>query len=210
MPDSTTLQLQYAAQIQADLEGTTAEREYVAAQITELQAQLAVLENNYVLLTLVQQALGSVARPSTEIPAETVEASVASSIPRPRGNSSAHRPVRAKAGRSNPTLRELVAAHLAQTNDPLSAAEVTATLSGAHPDRNIANTVVRNALENLVAKGQAQRTRKNRSVRYTAQNPLAPLGTTSEGEDKADAITPRTTCQSTVIPHTGSATKTCA
>ena len=39
-------------------------------------------------------------------------------------------------------------------------------LATAHPDRNIAATVVRGTLENLVAKGQAERSRQNRSVFY--------------------------------------------
>ncbi|MEU3504984.1 hypothetical protein ABZ726_31155 [Streptomyces hundungensis] len=59
MPDSTTLQSQYAAQIQSDLDSNVAEREQIAAQISALQEQLSVLESNHALLASMHQAIGS-------------------------------------------------------------------------------------------------------------------------------------------------------
>lgn len=67
-----------------------------------------------------------------------------------------------------PTLVELVRAHLAEQGEPRSAAEVTAALGRTHADRPFKTTVVRNTLENLVARGQAQRGKQGSSVFYTA------------------------------------------
>lgn len=67
-----------------------------------------------------------------------------------------------------PTLVELVRAHLSAQTEPRSAAEVTTALGQAHPDRRIQNTVVRTTLEGLVARNQAQRSKQGTSVFYTA------------------------------------------
>lgn len=220
MPDSTTLQSQYAAQIQSDLDSNVAEREQIAAQISALQEQLSVLESNHALLASMHQAIGS---PAATTPAKakgnakpqvntaknagkkTAEAS-APRVPQARkAAKSAGRAtkkqsqpaVKAKASTGAPTLRDLVAAHLAQSGEPRSAAEITAGLTEAHPQRTIAGTVVRNTLENLVAKGQAQRTRQNRSVFYTAPDGADTAGPSKEpagadvkkGEDAATPVT---------------------
>ncbi|OUD03709.1 hypothetical protein [Streptomyces swartbergensis] len=65
------------------------------------------------------------------------------------------------------TLVELIRRHLAEQKEPRSAAEVSAALNQAHPDRDIATKVVRVTLEALVAKSQAERTKQGRSVFYT-------------------------------------------
>ncbi|MET9684924.1 hypothetical protein [Streptomyces coeruleorubidus] len=69
---------------------------------------------------------------------------------------------------AQPTLVELIRHHLAEQKEPRSAAEVSAALTQAHPDRDIATKVVRVTLEALVAKSQAERTKQGRSVFYTA------------------------------------------
>ncbi|MFF9809702.1 hypothetical protein ACF1G5_32050 [Streptomyces coeruleorubidus] len=69
---------------------------------------------------------------------------------------------------AQPTLVELIRHHLAEQKEPRSAAEVSAALNQAHPDRDIAAKVVRVTLEALVAKSQAERTKQGRSVFYTA------------------------------------------
>ncbi len=68
---------------------------------------------------------------------------------------------------SRPTLVELTRRHLAEQNEPRSAAEITTALAQALPDRGIKATVVRTTLEGLVARSQAQRTRQGRSVFYS-------------------------------------------
>jgi hypothetical protein len=67
-----------------------------------------------------------------------------------------------------PTLVDLVRNHLTGTNEPRSAAEITTALSEAHPQRGVKATVVRNTLENLVARGQAERSKQGSAVYYTA------------------------------------------
>ncbi|MFI5703315.1 hypothetical protein ACIA78_25130 [Streptomyces xanthochromogenes] len=211
MPDSTPLQSQYATQIQSDLDSNVAEREQIAGQIDALQEQLSVLENNHALLASMQQAIGpaSAAAPAKvrakdrSKTAKKTAGAAAPRVPQARtATKSAGRATKkqvqpaakAKASGNSPTLRDLVANHLAQSGEPRSAAEITAGLTDAHPQRNIAGTVVRNTLENLVAKGQAQRTRQNRSVFYTAPDATTAKesadGDVKKGED---AVTPATT-----------------
>ncbi|MBT2409935.1 hypothetical protein J7I94_05090 [Streptomyces sp. ISL-12] len=66
-----------------------------------------------------------------------------------------------------PTLGELILGVLAEQTEPRSAAEVATALGEAHADRTVKTTVVRNTLENLVARNQVQRTKQGSSVFYT-------------------------------------------
>ncbi|MEV6654539.1 BlaI/MecI/CopY family transcriptional regulator, partial [Streptomyces sp. NPDC051219] len=93
------------------------------------------------------------------------------------------------AGNGLPTLRTLVTGHLADQHEPRSVSEVTAALTTAHPERTLSATVVRNTLENLVAKGQAERTKQGSSVYYTAlrPRPAAEAHPDSEAGDAQDA-----------------------
>ncbi|MGK3944698.1 BlaI/MecI/CopY family transcriptional regulator [Streptomyces sp. RP5T] len=68
-------------------------------------------------------------------------------------------------------------AGITTSSTPSRSIEITAALDQSHPERGIKNTVVRTTVENLVAKGQAQRTKQGRSVYYTA--PDAPQTTPS-------------------------------
>ncbi|GGU42483.1 hypothetical protein [Streptomyces violascens] len=196
MPESTTLQSQYALQVQSDLESNGAERERITAEINVLQEQLTVLEGNHVLLTAMQQTLGTRTPPAATARKKTKEAAPAGGRV-PRARISADTPAtgakkqkqtaaKTRARRNGPTLRELVATHLSDTREPRLAAEVTNSLTTAHPDRNIAGTVVRSTLENLVAKGQAERTRQNRSVFYSL--PANPSGTRTLGDPQGTAL----------------------
>lgn len=69
---------------------------------------------------------------------------------------------------AQPTLVELIRRHLLELKEPRSAAEISAALGQAHPERQFADKVVRVTLEGLVAKSQAERTKQGRSVFYTA------------------------------------------
>ncbi|MFG2163152.1 helix-turn-helix domain-containing protein [Streptomyces olivaceus] len=84
-----------------------------------------------------------------------------------------------------PALVELVRRHLAVQSEPWSAAEVTAGLDQAHPDRAVQTTVVRNTLEGLVAKQHAQRTKQCSSVYYTATGGPEPVAA-SEASAQAE------------------------
>ncbi|MEU2210790.1 hypothetical protein ACIP69_02760 [Streptomyces hygroscopicus] len=84
-----------------------------------------------------------------------------------------------------PTLRDLVHDTLVRHGGPRSAAEITTALAEAHPDREVKPTVVRSTLESLVAKGQAHRTKQQKSVFYSPATPDAATGTAEPGEARA-------------------------
>ncbi|WP_438297214.1 hypothetical protein [Streptomyces sp. HUAS TT7] len=203
MPDSSTLQSQYAVQVQKDLESNAAERERIAAELDVLQGKLKELEDNHALLTAMQQTIGSATVPAAKTRKKTSETARARRVPRARTSAETtpatgpkERQTKPMVGKptggrgSGPTLRDLVAEHLAGSGQPASAAEITTALVAAHPGRNIAATVVRNTLENLVAKGAAQRTRQRRSVFYsrpdtTGANASAESDDTVTGNEEA-------------------------
>ncbi|KUL49175.1 hypothetical protein ADL28_27320 [Streptomyces violaceusniger] len=194
--DNASLKSQYAAQVAADLERNSAEHERLSSEIVSLRQQLAVLEENRALLLSMRETLGddavggapenggvsdsddgssptreSAALPATRKPRKKADATggkrKGTESP---GSRPSRRPVR-EAGA--PTLRELVRDDLTQHGEPRSAAEITATLTQALPGRDIKPTVVRSTLESLVAKGQAHRTKQQKSVFYSTATPDA-------------------------------------
>ncbi|WP_307822097.1 hypothetical protein [Streptomyces coffeae] len=204
--DNTSLKSQYAAQITADLERNSAEHERLSSEVTALQQKLSVLENNRALLRSMRQTLGdeaigdipgnadvsssqdgaSAARKSTELPAAR--------RPKKQADTTSGRQKEAGSGRRRakrvreagvPTLRELVRDDLTQHREPRSAAEVTAALAQALPDREVKATVVRSTLESLVAKGEAHRTKQQKSVFYAAATPNAAVGEAAPSETPA-------------------------
>ncbi|MFJ4836342.1 hypothetical protein ACIP79_41595 [Streptomyces sp. NPDC088747] len=201
---STELKAQYAAKVTADLEVNAKEQERIGAEVAALQAQLATLQNDQVLLANLQQTLGG--ESLTAAGAEPQEsATAASSVPR---QAPARKPRAAKPGKAaatkrvetaakngtktptaavkQPTLVELIGSRLGQQPEPHSAAEITTALAQAHPDRDIKPKVVRVTLEGLVAKGLANRTKQGSSVFYsTSTTPTA--GTPAEQKDPATA-----------------------
>lgn len=194
MPESTTvtdLASQYAAQVAGDLEQNLKEQERISAEIESLQNQLAALKRDHDVLVNMRQALDTAAAGTSDVP-----------VPAPRrkttaksGSAKRSSGKESKAGKKSPakksstkkssaktsarktnrpTLVELVRGHLGEQHEPRSAAEVATALGQAHPDRRISTTVVRTALESLVAKGQAQRTKQGTSVFYTASDAPEP------------------------------------
>ncbi|MEU6260469.1 hypothetical protein [Streptomyces sp. NPDC047043] len=193
---STELTSQYTAQVTNDLERNLKEQERVSAEITALQQQLATLQHDHTVLTNMQQALGI-----TPLPAEPPAPEQATvSTPRKKAAARTHTTARAKkttaapsreqarkpakkiraatSTTTQPSLIELIRQHLAEQSEPRSTIEITAALDQAHPDRGIKNTVVRTTLENLVAKGQAQRTKQGRSVYYATPDTPQPTPST--------------------------------
>ncbi|GAA5215866.1 hypothetical protein [Streptomyces thinghirensis] len=191
---STTTEVasQYAAQVAGDLERNAKEQERIGADIATLQEKLTALQHDHNVLVNIQQALASTvpapAAESTTVPSPRKKTAVeptggrrsqAEKTTAPRGRMAkepvakkaraAKAPAKAKAAKSDaPTLVELVRLHLAAQSEPRSAAEVSAGLNQAHPERAVQTTVVRNTLEGLVAKQRAQRTKQGSSVYYTA------------------------------------------
>ncbi|MGA6154237.1 hypothetical protein ACPEIC_12940 [Stenotrophomonas sp. NPDC087984] len=206
--DSTSLKTQYAAQVAADLERNSAEHERLSSEIASLQQQLAVLEDNRTLLLSMRETLGddaiggasesggvsgpgdgssatreSAAPPATRKPRKKADAAGGK---RKGAESADSRPSRKPVREAGaPTLRELVRDDLTQHGEPRSAAEITATLTQALPGRDIKPTVVRSTLESLVAKGQAHRTKQQKSVFYSTATPDADTGAAEPGEARA-------------------------
>ncbi|MGI5380590.1 hypothetical protein ACQEV2_41585 [Streptomyces sp. CA-251387] len=196
MPETTTpaseLTSQYAAQVTGDLERNAKEQERIGAEIASLQEQLASLQHDHTVLVNMQQALGITAAPTAPA-AEPENAAVPSprqkagaargEKPRTRkstaapGKAAAKKPVARTEGATKatqPTLVELIRRHLVELKEPRSAAEISAALGQAHPERQIATKVVRVTLEGLVAKSQAERAKQGKSVFYTAPDAAEP------------------------------------
>ncbi|MFD8150761.1 hypothetical protein ACFV28_08425 [Streptomyces sp. NPDC059720] len=72
---------------------------------------------------------------------------------------------------SQPLLGDLLTDLLGGHDEPRLAKELREELMEKHPDRTPTPQVVRNTLENLVAKGQVQRHKQGRSVMYTLTPP---------------------------------------
>ena len=207
---ATGLTSQYIAQVAGDLESNFKEQERIGAEIAALQGQLTALQQDHSVLVNIQQALGVTHEPDRpSAPAESAavpspQQKTEAAPPRKRRarkttapqesttakKPAAHKPT-PKAGTTAArlTLVELIRRHLAEQNEPRSAAEISTALSQAHPERNIKTKVVRVTTEGLVAKSQAQRTKQGASVFYTAPNKQEPATApqtekTSEGTDR--------------------------
>ncbi|MEU7607240.1 hypothetical protein [Streptomyces sp. NPDC041003] len=73
----------------------------------------------------------------------------------------------AKKETNRPSWLDLVTAAITSQNEPKSAAEVTNSITTAHPDRKVQPAVIRNTLEQGVARGLLERSKQGRSVYYT-------------------------------------------
>ncbi|UGQ12597.1 hypothetical protein LO772_02985 [Yinghuangia sp. ASG 101] len=172
-PDATELKEQYAAQVTADLERNTREQERIGAEVAALHEQLLALQQDQTLLEGMRQAIGAplpagsgktggtaAARKSAAAP-ETGRRRKAAAAPRGKAKTAAKRST------GQPTLGELIHAHLAARSEPRSTAEITESLVQAHPQRGIKNKVVRTTIEGLVARGRVERRKQGSSVYYT-------------------------------------------
>ncbi|MFI6694337.1 hypothetical protein ACIBLA_21775 [Streptomyces sp. NPDC050433] len=155
----TSVQSQYEVQVAGDLERNEAEQKRLRAEIGDLQGQLETLERDHALLLGVQRVFADGAAPKA---ARSARVPAARSARR-----RAKAPAAAGAAEKQPSLAQLVGTLLASHGEPRSAAEVSAELAADHPSRNSNINVVRNALEQLVAKSGAHRTKQNKSVFYS-------------------------------------------
>ncbi|MFC8830540.1 hypothetical protein ACFT9I_35030 [Streptomyces sp. NPDC057137] len=187
----TSVQSQYEVQVAGDLERNEAEQKRLRAEIDAFQAQLETLERDHALLLGVQRVFadgaGHDAARSAKVPgartakrpakaaAKAAEKTPAKSGAKPVGKSgakasaktSAKTSAKAGAAEKQPSLAHLLGTLLAAHGEPRSAAEISAELIADHPQRNSNVNVVRNALEQLVAKSEAHRSKQNKSVFYT-------------------------------------------
>lgn len=195
---ATDLTSSYVTQVARDLQHNVEEQERISGEIAGLQEKLAVLQHNHTVLVSMQQALGTAAEtaqppvpPAAVAADDTATAGNTPAAKKPASGGAAKRtrgkgaatgragrkaakPAAEKADASpepksaQPKLIDLVRTQLAGQAEPRSAAEIATTLGDAHPERAFKVTVVRSALENLVARNQAQRSKQGTSVFYTA------------------------------------------
>ena len=209
---STELTSQYAAQVTTDLERNLKEQERVSGEIAALQEQLATFQHDHTVLMNMQQALGITLRQDkpaatpeeAPVPAprkkaskrssSTARATKATTAPsRARTRKSANKAPVAATTTTQPSLVDLIRQHLAGQGEPRSTAEVAAALGQAHPERGIKNTVVRTTLENLVARGQAQRTKQGSSVYYIAPDTRRPTPSSPTDSQQQEEAQPEET-----------------
>lgn len=161
MPDAkmstTEVVTQYNSQLTTDLERNTQEQDQIRSEIEELQGRLLALQQDHAVLSTLKQAL------ETGIPLQQMPGSGGRGYGVANGSSGTPRK-----RQSGPTLVALIRDYLAAQSEPCSAAEVTAALSEAHPERVIKTTVVRTTLEGLVARSAAQRLKQGHSVFYSS------------------------------------------
>ncbi|MFG2767676.1 hypothetical protein [Streptomyces rubiginosohelvolus] len=167
----------YAQRVAEDLSANQSEQDRVRAELARLQDELVRLEESERVLTKMQDVLGdtskrtakaSKGRDKTAVPAARRPNSKAapgkSAAPngrkKPRKAASAKKP-------AGPTWLELTNTYLGAQSEPRSAAEVAASLTESHPERDVQVTVVRNALEQGVAQGLLERSKQGRSVFYS-------------------------------------------
>lgn len=171
-PNNADLKAQYAKRVDADLEGNAKEQEKISSEIAALQERLRVLEGDRTLLLSMRQAISEERLPGRQ---RREKGDDSEGEPRSRRRASVKAKDKDKSanavtsgrGRSaTPVLRVLVAKELAKHSQPRSAAEVTSALTRAYPDRRFIDQVVRNTLENLVARGEVQRSKQQRAVFY--------------------------------------------
>ncbi|GAA4978901.1 hypothetical protein GCM10023205_54060 [Yinghuangia aomiensis] len=186
-PEAIGLKDQYATQVAADLERNASEQRRINAEIAVLQEHLQTLQHDQALLEGVQQALdrATSADPAPRRPAASVprQAAVGPGTVKPAvgGTSAKRKPSAVKSPRGKAaaagglTVGDLIRAYLVAQPEPRSAAEITEALADAHPERTVKATVVRAAVENLVAKSLAERTKQGSSVFYSTSTPRAAL-----------------------------------
>ncbi|MEV5877397.1 hypothetical protein AB0L75_24850 [Streptomyces sp. NPDC052101] len=188
LDETTSLGPVYAARLAEDLKRNAEEQERLAGEAAALQEKLATLRHNQALLVNMQQALGhtekadeSAAAGSGEtasVPRQATPPTQADKVQTGRAKKSAVAAKTTPAARSTqpakqgkeqgPTLRDLVVTHLSREGEPRAAVDVADALSKAHPERGIKITVVRSTLEAMVAKGLVRRSKRGKSVFYTA------------------------------------------
>ncbi|XQE77637.1 hypothetical protein ACN24L_00845 [Streptomyces microflavus] len=184
-PPTPSITADYAQRVTDDLSANRSEQERVRTELARLQEELVRLEESEQVLTKMQEVLGTTPKQT----AKKGKGSKTAAVPAARSNG---RAAAGKAGAATgpkaskkaaspkkpgePTWLELATAHLTGQSEPTSAAEVSAALTEAHPERPVQVTVVRNALEQGVAQGLLVRSKQGRSVFY---NPVVPVSAQS-------------------------------
>ncbi|MFB7780991.1 hypothetical protein [Streptomyces bauhiniae] len=156
-----------------DLEENRRQQAAMAAQLASLREEELLLEN---ILNLAEHSAALPRQQSPASPAEPSDALASDNVsPSPPGAVRSE-PVRARRHAGLPLLRELLVVLLAGHREPRLAKELHEELLEKHSDRRPSPQVVRNTLEDLVAKGQVRRHKQARTVTYTLSEADQVLG----------------------------------
>ncbi|MGW1094203.1 hypothetical protein ACWD5W_00275 [Streptomyces sp. NPDC002455] len=180
---TSTVTAGYAQKVTEDLAVTRSEQERVRAELARLQDELRQLEEGEQVLVKMQVVLGGLGEPASgngkggkkaSVPAARRGRTAAARKKAP-GKANPSKKANAKAsavkaapvkGAGEETWAAVAGSYLAGQSEPKSAAEVAAALTEAHPQRKVQATVVRNSLEQGVARGLLERSKQGRSVYY--------------------------------------------
>lgn len=187
------IQDDYAQQIAGDLLENQTAQELVRSELQRLQEELHQLEDNSRVLLKMQEALGVPAETASS--QTTDRGAKRAAVPSARSASPAGKkvsaaktaaPAKAAAPAKTPRAKkqpvevtpttkdtgpswlELITTVFAGQTEPKSAAEVTESVSTAHPERKVQAAVIRNTLEQAVSRGLLERSKQGRSVYYTS------------------------------------------
>ncbi|WP_405773930.1 hypothetical protein [Streptomyces sp. NBC_00859] len=183
---ASSVKAEYTQKVADDLSANQSEQDRVRSELTRLQDELVQLEDSGQVLAKMQSLLGTAAKPtaksgkkSPKVPAARTPKSKTAAAKSPKATPSsknaAERAPRGKAAgkkaaaaqsASQSTWIELISSYLAGQSEPKSSTEIAAGVAEAHPQRGVQVTVVRNTLEQGVARGVIERSKQGRSVYY--------------------------------------------
>ncbi|WP_405914176.1 hypothetical protein OG760_35560 [Streptomyces sp. NBC_00963] len=201
---ATGVKAEYAQKVADDLAANQSEQDRVRDELARMQDELVQLEESGRVLVEMQGVLGISSKPTgksvrktAKVPAARIPKSEAAAKKTPktgRSSKSAAEPSTrgktrttkaATAHRAGgPSWIELIGAYLAGQSEPKSSTEIAAGVAEAHPQRGVQVTVVRNTLEQGVARGVIERSKQGRSVYYQT----APAGAEATDDSKATAV----------------------
>ncbi|MEU4011424.1 hypothetical protein AB0H30_23550 [Streptomyces pseudogriseolus] len=175
---TATLRSRYAERAASDLEENRHQQEELAKALVRLKHEEALLVDILSLAARHEGLLGAAELPAQKESGTVIPAGRPVQPPAQQTTGrSAHLTERrlkralaesgAKGKSRQPLLGEILSALLGAHPEPRLAKELHAELTAEHPDRSPTPQVVRNTLESLVAKGQVQRHKQQRSVLYT-------------------------------------------
>ncbi|WP_405559566.1 hypothetical protein [Streptomyces sp. NBC_01180] len=182
------VQAEYAQKVADDLAANQREQDRVRGELTRLQDELVQLEESGQVLVKMQGVLGTSSKPAAKsgkkgvkVPAarspkseaaakktpKTGRSAKTAAAPSPRGKTGAKKAATEQRA-SGPSWIELIGAYLAGQSEPKSSTEIAAGVAEANPQRGVQVTVVRNTLEQGVARGVIERSKQGRFVYYQA------------------------------------------
>ncbi|WP_328323203.1 MULTISPECIES: hypothetical protein [unclassified Streptomyces] len=198
---ATGVKAEYAQKVADDLAANQGEQDRVRDELARLQDELVQLEESGQVLVKMQGVLGTSSKPTAKSARKTAKVPAArnpksetaakkapkagrstkpAAQPSPRGKTGAKKAAPAQRA-SGPSWIELIGAYLAGQSEPKSSTEIAAGVAEAHPQRGVQVTVVRNTLEQGVARGVIERSKQGRSVYYQA----TPTNTEAADDSKA-------------------------